>query len=79
MKSKSSLSQSMYKQPQAGNQAMVRSSLLLAGGLDHLFSLGDNPLASFRDTSTCAEVLEDSGMCWSEDGINDELNKQVVE
>ncbi len=56
---------------------MVRSSALLASGLDHLFSLGNDPLAPFRDVTMQTEVLN---TFQSEDGeINDDLARQAVE
>ena len=56
---------------------MVRSSVSLASGLDHLFSLGDNPLALFRDITMHTEV---PNMCQGEGSeANDDLDRQAVE
>jgi len=58
-----------------GNLAMVRSLVSLASGLDHLLSLGNDPLAPFRDVTMHAEETFQS-----EDGeINDGLDRQAVE
>ena len=76
-------SRSNSGQPQAmhqhsGNQAMVRSSASLACGLDHLFNLGNNPLALFRDIG--ATYTEVPNMCQSERSeINDDLDRKAVE
>jgi hypothetical protein len=59
---------------------MARSSASLAGGLDHLFNLGQNPLAPFRGTTM--DTKEDKNMCQSEDKSDtddSELNRQAVE
>ncbi len=61
---------------------MARSatSQALASGLDHLFSLGKDPLALFRDVTACTEVFEDENTCWSDGSeINDDLDRQAVE
>ena len=55
---------------------MIRSSVSLAGGLDHLFNLGNDPLAPFRDTTMCAEVMNTHQ---GEDcETNDDLDRQAV-
>ena len=67
----------------SGNVAMARSSDSLSSGLDHLFNLGNDPLALFRDTTASTEVLEDENMCQSEgsgtDDLDDSLDRQAVE
>ena len=56
---------------------MIRSSASLASGLDHLFSLGNNPLASFRDITMHAEAVNTHQGDDCE--INDDLDRQAVE
>ena len=59
---------------------MIRSTVSLASGLGHLFSLGNNPLALSRDVTMCTKVLGDEGMGQSEDGgIDNNLARQAVE
>jgi hypothetical protein len=56
---------------------MVRSSVALAGGLGHLFSLYNNPLALCRDITTQTKVPD---MCQSEGSeVNDDLDRQAIE
>jgi len=58
----------------------ARSSASHAGGLDHLFNLGKNPLAPFRGTATDTNILGDEKMSQSEDQSDaHELNRQAVE
>jgi len=67
---------------QLGNQAMARSSITLSSGLDHIFSLGKNPLAPFWDATVHTEVLGDGleNPHQNEDGkADDNLDRQVVE
>jgi len=74
------LGQAQAVHTQSGNPAMFRSSVSLASGLDHLFSLGKDPLAPFRDATTCTEVLRNETTCRSEGGgIDDNLDRQAVE
>ena len=71
------LGQAQVTHYQSGNPAMDRSSAALASGLDHIFSLGDNPLAPFKDSTTHNEAPNTP---WSEGGeINDDLTRQAVE
>jgi hypothetical protein len=64
--------QARYKQ--SGNRAMVRSSVSLAGGLDRLFNLGNNPLAPFRDVPEVLNTCQNEGV-----KINNDLDQQAVE
>src|SRR5260221_7966271 len=61
----------------SGNLAMVRSSASLAGGLDHLFSLGNNPLAPFRDANIHTKALNTYQSGDSE--IDEGLDRHAVE
>ena len=59
---------------------MARSSASLASGLDHLFSLGKDPLAPFRDVAVHTEVLRVENTSSSDSGeTDDDLDKQAVE
>ena len=65
---------------QPGNLAMLRSSTSLASGLSHLFNLGKDPLAQFRDATMRTEGLHDENTCQGEGGgIDDDLDRQAVE
>jgi len=61
----------------SGNLAMVRLLASLAGGLDHLFSLGNNPLVPFRDANIHTEALNTCRSGNSE--INEDLDRHAVE
>ena len=62
------------------NPAMAKSATALASGLDHLFSLGKDPLGPFRDVTSHTEGFEDENSCSSDSGeINDDLDRQAVE
>jgi len=59
---------------------MARLSISLASGLEHLFNLGKDPLAPFRDVTMRPEVCRDENVCQSEgSGIDDDLDRQAVE
>ena len=65
---------------QSGNVAMARSSISLTSGLEHLFNLGKDPLAPFRDVTMRPEVCGDENVCQSEgSAIDDDLDRQAVE
>ena len=62
---------------QSGNPAMIRLLASLAGGLDHLCNLGNDPLAPFKDTTICAKVMNTHQ---GEDcETNNDLDRQAVE
>jgi len=58
----------------SGNLAVVRSSASPAGGLDHLLSLANNPLAPFRDVTEVSNTHQSEG-----DEINADLDRRAVE
>lgn len=56
---------------------MARSSAALASGLDRIFSLGNNPLAPFKDNTMRNEAPNTP---WSEGGeLNGDLTRQAIE
>ena len=62
---------------QSGNPAMARSSAALASGLDRIFSLGNNPLAPFKDNTMRNEAPNTPQ---SEGGeLNGDLTRQAIE
>jgi len=73
--SNSGQAQAMHRQPR--NPAMVRLSASLVGGLDHLFSMGNDPLMSYKDATMHTEVLNTLQSKDSE--ANDDLDRQAVE
>ena len=84
IRSASSSGQAHAARRQSKISATARSSASLTSGLDHLFSLGKDPLAPFRDVATHTEVLGVENTSWSghdgtDDSDSDDLDKQAVE